>query len=198
MAVFRVVYVFAALASIFTVCSQVVAVLTGRAKITDHMFDGKILLVFLAVGLCTVWDTWYSLRNSVPDGSYNVHVAVWCNMWDADQYLPATLFVSTDTDYDRSQPSTNTTYTITEITFPGGRSEYVDVNAQPGTPVASDINGVECIVTLPDISSKTLGITPGDNWNHSSFIEKICMVGVPLLCTAGLVQGLVLDEKMRK
>lgn len=195
MTVLRVVYVLAALVSIFAVCSQIVAVLRGKAKLTDHLFDGKLLLIFLAVGICTIWNVWDSLNGFVPDGSYNVHVAVRCSDWSTDQYLPALLFVNTDTDYDSSRSSTETTYTIATITFSGGHEKSVDISIRPGKPLSVDIDDVVYTITLGDVSPKSLGITPRDNWDRSSTFEKICNIGVPLLCAAGLAQGLVLDKK---
>ena len=195
MAVFRVIYALAALATIFAVCSQIVAVLRGKAKLTDHLFDGKTLLVFLAVGICTIWNVWDSLNNFVPDGSYNVHVAVQCSEWSTDQYLPALLFVSTDTDYDSSRPSTETTYTIAAITFSGGHEKSVDISIRPGKPLSVDIDDVVYTITLGDVTPKSLGITPRDNWDRSNTFVKICNICVPLLCAAGLAQGLILDKK---
>ncbi len=195
MSVLRVVYVLATLATTFAVCSQIIAVLRGKVKLTDHLFDGKSLLVFLSVGICTIWNVWDSLNNFVPDGSYNVHVAVQCSDWNTDQYLPALLFVSTDTDYDSSRPSTETTYTIAAITFSGGHEKSVDIRIRPNTPLSVDIDDVVYTITLGDVSPKSLGITPQDNWDKSSAFAKICNIGVPLLCAAGLAQGLILDKK---
>lgn len=195
MSVLRVVYVLATLATIFSVCSQIIAVLRGKVKLTDHLFDGKSLLVFLAVGICTIWNVWDSLNNFVPDGSYNVHVAVQCSDWNTDQYLPALLFVSTDTDYDSNRSSTETTYTIAAITFSGGHEKSVDIRIRPSTPLSVDIDDVVYTITLGDVSPKSLGITPQDNWDKSSAFAKISNIGVPLLCAAGLAQGLILDKK---
>ena len=195
MALFRVVYVIAALVSIGAVCFEIVDVVRGKVKLTDHMFSGKMLLVFLAVGICTVWDTWSTLHSYVPDGAYDVHVAVRCSEWDADRYLPANLFISTDTYDDGKHLSSETTYTLASITFGDGNREYVDINIQPGKTVKADIGNTVYTITLSDISPKSLGITPRDNWDRSSTFAKICNAGVPILCAAGLVQGLRLDKK---
>lgn len=194
----------ASLVSIYQVVHAGVRVARGERKLTDRLFETRVLALLLAVCVLFALDTRYYLKNHIPDGGYDIVVEAYSDLWKFNRHFPAVLTVETYEDSfpyrDTEKRSIEQRYTLHGVFYGGKRTAANwrrlddEVEVAPHQSVMIELDDNPCIITLGDVSAEKLGVTPLDNWYDMSITGKIVNIAVPALCVLGLVQGIFIDK----